>query len=76
MTTTNIISTPEITGNIGSCKAENTTYAISSFYKQSTTVNSCTGQILRDVTFYDYSYIFVIIFTVICSFLIYKIIND
>lgn len=73
MTTTNIISTPEITGNIGSCKAENTTYAISSFYKQSTTVNSCTGQILSDVTFYDFGYIYGPLIIVMILFILHKI---
>lgn len=58
MTTTNIISTPEITGNIGSCKAENNTYSVSSFYTRSTTVNSCSGQIINDTTYYDWSYIY------------------
>lgn len=53
MKTQNIISTPEITGNIGSCTSQavqvNTGYNFVSYTYQTIVTNSCTGQ----VTTYD-----------------------
>ena len=60
MKTTNIISTPEITGNIGTCEtkvAENMSRG--GFYKREYQVvmtNSCTGQIIKDYTYEVYSF--------------------
>lgn len=54
MTTTNLISTPNITGNIGSCEVKSITTAVSSFYNQVIVSNSCTGEIITNATYFDY----------------------
>jgi len=76
MTTTNVISTPEITGNIGSCKAENTTYDINSFYRQSITVNSCSGQVISDFKYFDWNTVISIVIIVIFFTILQKIIHN
>lgn len=71
--TTNVIaSSPNINGNIGSCEIKNNSYSVSSFYTRSTSVNSCTGQIINDTTYYDYSYIYypIAFFVIVLSLLI------
>lgn len=49
MTTNNIISTPDITGNIGSCKSESvvvdTGYNVFKKNYKTIVTNSCTGQV-------------------------------
>lgn len=58
MTTTNVISTPEITGNIGSCTTQSTSVPSKrlGFFKQEITyitTNSCTGEVN---TYQSYAY--------------------
>lgn len=60
MNTQNIISTPDITGNIGSCKTEKVESKvhggmIKSEYKVILT-NSCTGQIVSDYNYTDFTF--------------------
>ena len=59
MTNTNVlVGGSNISGNIGSCEIKNNTYSVSSFITRSTSINSCTGQIVSDNTYYDWSYIY------------------
>lgn len=53
-----LVTSPNITGNIGSCKVESKTYPLSSFYKETVSVNTCTGEIVSSTTWYDYGYIY------------------
>ncbi len=60
MNTQNIISTPDITGNIGSCKTEKVESKvhggmIKSEYKVILT-NSCTGQIVSDYNYTEFNF--------------------
>ena len=66
--TNTLVSSPNITGNIGSCKVDSQTYSLSSFYKETVAVNTCTGEIVSRTTWYDYGYIYqptVIIFVMV-----------
>lgn len=61
MNTQNIISTPDITGNIGSCKTEKVESKvhggiITSEYKVVLT-NSCTGQIVSDYNYTEFTFL-------------------
>jgi hypothetical protein len=59
MTTSNIISTPNITGNIGSCTIQSNDVTISTtFWTQDhsvTQINSCTGKIISNNAYTDYT---------------------
>lgn len=59
MKTTNVISTPEITGNIGTCETKSVEALIhGGFWKKSTQVimtNSCTGEIVKDYQYESYN---------------------
>lgn len=58
MKTTNIISTPEITGNIGSCEAKQIESPIAKGIVldeyQVTITNSCSGQVIQQYQYTDY----------------------
>lgn len=60
----------EVTGNIGSCSVVSTNITVSSFYKETVAVNSCTGQVVADNIWYYWSYVAVpvTIFVIICGF--------
>jgi len=58
MQTTNLVSTPNITGNIGSCEIKSDTFSKNSFYSTTVAVNSCTGEIVSQNTYYNYGYIY------------------
>jgi hypothetical protein len=59
MKTTNIISTPNIEGNIGSCSVQSNEIYISKGILLNTKsviqVNSCTGEVINQQTYTDYS---------------------
>lgn len=57
-----------VSGNIGQCVVNTTSVDVSSFYKHSFAVNSCTGQIVGDYTYYDWSYVFFPSVVIICIF--------
>lgn len=61
MNTTNIVSTPNIEGNIGSCEVKTTQNTTGNqIWKKETTViftNSCSGEIIKENVYYDYSLI-------------------
>ena len=58
-----------VTGNVGSCSIQSTDVDISSFYKETIAVNSCTGTVLADNTYFDWSLILVpaLIITIVFS---------
>ena len=62
--TNNIISTPEITGNIGSCETKSTKeYIRNGVFTEDHRVimtNSCTGQIVADYNYSSYGGIFIL----------------
>ena len=57
--TNTLVTSPNIEGNIGSCEVKSNTYDVSSFYSRTTAVNSCTGQIVNDTTYYQWGYIYI-----------------
>ena len=57
MTTNNIVSTPNITGNIGSCEVKSAEFRTSVFTLQTTAVNSCSGEVIASNTYFDYGII-------------------
>lgn len=70
MTTSNIISTPDITGNIGSCAPVSDTIetdnSILTAQYQTTQVNSCTGNVIAQSNFTTYGGVwFLIVFGMI-----------
>lgn len=82
MKTTNLISTPNIEGNIGSCEVKtikNTTG--SQVWRTETTViftNSCSGEIIKENIYYDYSSFkfMVFVFILITYLLIASIVDS
>lgn len=65
MKTNNIISTPDITGNIGSCEVKATTEQIgNSFLKeqhQTVFVNSCSGEVISKDVYTGYGGVWMVI---------------
>jgi hypothetical protein len=59
MNTNVIASSPNINGNIGSCEIKSNSYDVSSFYTRTTAVNSCTGEIINDTTYYQWGYTYI-----------------
>ena len=61
MNTNNIISTPEITGNIGSCKSDVTSIKTYGDWwgetRQDYLTNSCTGQVTIGVEYWNMGFI-------------------
>ncbi len=59
MNTTNLISTPNITGNIGSCEVKSVETPIKAgspiSVTQVTLVNSCTGEVIKQYEYKDYT---------------------
>ena len=47
-----------VTGNVGSCEIKSTQTYVSSFYTRTMAINSCTGEVVNDNTYYDWSYIY------------------
>lgn len=82
MNTTNLISTPNIEGNIGSCEVktiQNTTD--NQVWRKETTViftNSCSGEVIKENVYYDYSPItfFGFVFILITYLLIASIVES
>ena len=62
MNTHNIISTPEITGNIGTCETKKVEAMVKGGLikneYQVVMTNSCTGQVIKEYTYTDYSIMF------------------
>lgn len=74
--TTNIISTPEITGNIGSCSVQSNETQVKGgiFTEQYRTIqiNSCTGEIVSNQVYTSYGgvWIFIIFSLVMVGFVL------
>lgn len=60
-----------VEGNIGSCEVKTTSISKSSFYTQTIAVNSCSGEIVSNNTFYDWSYVYFPLVLVIVFILIF-----
>lgn len=66
MTTSNIISTPNIEGNIGSCTIQSN--SVKTFDRiftadyTTTQINSCTGKVIGNYNYTDYSFVWLSIF--------------
>lgn len=70
MKTNTAIVGGNVTGNIGSCKIESTGVDVSSFYKYTVAVNSCTGEVVsKSEVYFDSSWLVipVLVFTIIFS---------
>jgi hypothetical protein len=70
--TNTLVNSENIVGNIGSCEVKSTTYALSSFYKETVAVNSCTGEIVSDTTWYDYSYVYMPLMVIVLVVLFFS----
>lgn len=62
----NIIASENITGNIGSCKIEKTTYSVDSWHSGYVLQDSCTGTIVDKGEYYDWSYIYYPTVLIVC----------
>lgn len=63
-----VASSPNISGNVGQCKINTSANPVSSFYTETFSINSCTGQIVQQNTYYDWTYVYIpglIIFSVV-----------
>lgn len=73
MQTQNIISTPDITGNIGSCTSNTTSMSVSGDFwgrvNQDIVTNSCTGQTITGGKYYESNYLGIFILGVCIIFL-------
>jgi len=80
MDKTIVVGSPNITGNIGSCEVKSQNISLDSFHTQTIATNSCTGQIIAQNSYFDYSsFIFItfgIVFALVFTVLIGKIIVD
>ena len=47
-----------ITDNVGECRINKESINVSSFYKRIVAVNSCSGEVVVDTTYYDFSIYF------------------
>ena len=54
MNTTALVTSPNINGNIGSCEVKTTDISIDSWNTQTIAVNSCTGQIVAQNTYFSW----------------------
>ena len=54
-----------ITGNVGECRINKESINVSSFYKRSIAVNSCSGEVVVDTTYFDFSIYFPLVFAFI-----------
>lgn len=79
MDKTLIIPTNNLSGNIGSCEVKTTSLSVDSFHTRSIAINSCTGAIVSDNTYYDWEYVYapgVIVIILIAVGLFFRIIMD
>lgn len=53
-----IVGGSSVNGNIGSCEIKSNTHSINSFYNQTISINSCTGEIMSNNTYFDYGTMF------------------
>lgn len=77
--TTNLVASPNIQGNIGSCEVKKTTYSVDSWHSGVMLQDSCSGKMLGQYQYYDYSYFYipiVIIFVFGAIFGIWKMLFD
>lgn len=67
MITNNIVSTPNITGNIGSCEIKSNKIMVADRVTTSdyrvVQLNSCTGNVISDVTYTSYGFYSLILST-------------
>ncbi len=54
-----IASSPNLTGNLGSCEVKSTTYSIDSWHSGVILQDSCTGKLLAQHEYYDWGYIYI-----------------
>lgn len=62
-----------VEGNIGSCEVKSTSVSLDSWHTQTLAVNSCTGEVVSNNSYYDWSYIYfpVMIVFVIVTILVF-----
>lgn len=53
-----IVGSPNVSGNIGSCEIKSTNFQKTLFTKQTTAVNSCTGEIFSQSVYFDSNWLF------------------
>lgn len=75
MDTTTLVTSPYIQGNIGSCEVKTTSLSKDSWHNTTIAVNSCTGEVIQQNTYYDYSYIYYPIMLIVVVFFIGLIIR-
>jgi hypothetical protein len=69
----------DVTGNIGSCEVKSSNFSVSSFYTETVAVNSCTGEVVSQNIYYDWSYIYfpaALIFIIVAIFVSLRVAFD
>jgi hypothetical protein len=54
-----IVGGANVNGNVGSCEVKTTTTSVDSWHTASYAVNSCTGEVLLQKTYYDWGYLYI-----------------
>ena len=74
--TTKLVASPNIQGNIGSCEVKKTEYSVDSWHSGVILQDSCSGKMLGQYEYYDYSYVYypaIILVLILGVFGIWKI---
>lgn len=80
MNTTNLVASPNINGNIGSCETKSIEFQKDFFHTGNIQTNSCTGEIISTNTFITPNVIgggiFIFILVILFGVLIWNVMQD
>ena len=68
MSNTIIAGSENIEGNIGSCQVNSQSFEVDSWHTQTIAVDSCTGKIIAQNTYFDWSVVYVPFFIIFILF--------
>ena len=75
MEKTLIVGSPNLEGNIGSCEVKSTEYKKTFFSRETTAVNSCTGEIVSKTEYFSLGGLWVL-FWILVFVLILKVSSE
>lgn len=58
MENTLLVSSPNVSGNVGSCEVKSVSFEKDSFHTMTVATNSCTGQIISQNVYFDWSIVY------------------
>jgi len=58
MENTLLVSSPNVSGNIGSCEVKSVSFEKDSFHTMTVATNSCSGQIISQNVYFDWSIVY------------------